>query len=136
MTTSTILSSVYGYKPSLREDAIVITMEKAMTHLAVAALPGSELNTLFSFFALLMHLDFYVNIIPWLKYVPTWFPGASWKRNVHTWRAEKEAMVKRPYEWTKAQMAWHDLKLLTQHRVDVFLGGGNCSAIYSQQLII
>ena len=58
---------------------------------------------------LLTRLDFYVNMIPWLKYVPAWFPGASWRRNVHSWRAEKEEMLNKPYEWTKAQMVQYNL---------------------------
>ncbi|KAF8594597.1 cytochrome P450 [Ceratobasidium sp. AG-I] len=118
MAAATILSSVYGYEPTFADDNIITVMEKAMSRLSVAALPG----------------NFYVNIIPWLKYVPTWLPGTTWKRNVHAWRAEKEEMLNRPYEWTKAQMAGHYIQLLIWLCVDVLLGCGNCSTVHCQEL--
>lgn len=42
--------------------------------------------------------------MPWLQYVPAWFPGAEWKRKANLWRAEKEDMLNVPYDWTKGQL--------------------------------
>jgi hypothetical protein len=42
--------------------------------------------------------------MPWLKYVPEWFPGAAWKKTVRMWRAERDEMVEVPFKWTKEQM--------------------------------
>ncbi|KAG9096951.1 hypothetical protein FS749_007401 [Ceratobasidium sp. UAMH 11750] len=39
-----------------------------------------------------------------MKYIPSWFPGASWKRKAHKWRAEKDRMINDPFEWTKSQI--------------------------------
>lgn len=71
-----------------------------------------------------MSVDFYVNIIPWLKYVPTWFPGAGWKRNVHAWRVDKEEMLNKPYEWTKAQMVCPDFRPTICLQVNFFKATG------------
>ncbi|KAF8594594.1 cytochrome P450 [Ceratobasidium sp. AG-I] len=89
MAGSIILSSVYGYEATSRDDPLVEVTERAINRLGDAALAG----------------NFYVNTIPWLKYVPDWFPGAGWKSKVQAWRTEKEEMINRPYEWTKTQMA-------------------------------
>ncbi|KAF8594596.1 cytochrome P450 [Ceratobasidium sp. AG-I] len=64
MTGSIILSSVYGYETNSRDDNLFKVMENSNRHLGEAGLAG----------------NFYVNTIPWLKYVPWWFPGAGWKR--------------------------------------------------------
>ncbi|KAF8598008.1 cytochrome P450 [Ceratobasidium sp. AG-I] len=89
MAGSTLLSSVYGYEVTSADDALVKIVETAVNRVSLAALPGS----------------FFVNVIPWLQYVPAWFPGAGWKRKADAWRAEKDEMLHIPYNWTKAQMA-------------------------------
>ncbi|CAE6440617.1 unnamed protein product [Rhizoctonia solani] len=52
-----------------------------------------------------MFTNFFVNVFPFLSYVPDWFPGTSWKRTAREWRALKERAQSVPYEWTKAQLA-------------------------------
>ncbi|QRW09454.1 cytochrome P450 family protein [Ceratobasidium sp. AG-Ba] len=89
MTASMILSSVYGYDASYPSDSLVELVESSVRHLSEAGMPAK----------------FYVNTIPWLKYIPSWFPGAGWKRKAEFWRAEKERTINEPYEWTKSQMA-------------------------------
>ncbi|KAG9123851.1 hypothetical protein FRC07_013767 [Ceratobasidium sp. 392] len=89
MTAAIILSSVYGYEASYPSDDLVRIVETAVSRLTEAGMPG----------------NFYVNTITWLKFVPSWFPGAGWKRKADVWRAEKETMINEPFEWTKSQMA-------------------------------
>ncbi|QRV91881.1 cytochrome P450 family protein [Ceratobasidium sp. AG-Ba] len=84
-----MLSCVYGYKASYPHDPLVGVMEIATEEMAEAALPA----------------NFYVNIIPWLKYVPSWFPGAGWKRKANEWRANKDRAFNEPFDWTKSQIA-------------------------------
>ncbi|CAE6466211.1 unnamed protein product [Rhizoctonia solani] len=89
MTAYTMLSSAYGYEAMSFREELVQIVEAANKGLCQAALAG----------------NFFVNVIPWLRYVPSWLPGAGWKRQAHKWRAEKEKMLHVPYNWTKEQMA-------------------------------
>ncbi|OJT07746.1 O-methylsterigmatocystin oxidoreductase [Trametes pubescens] len=45
-----------------------------------------------------------VDLFPPLKHIPTWFPGAGFKRNAALWKGKMEAFVNEPYEYTKDQM--------------------------------
>ncbi|CAE6504159.1 unnamed protein product [Rhizoctonia solani] len=83
-----ILSSVYGYTVKDTQDTLVRDSATIVENFTIAAIPG----------------NFLVNFIPWLKYVPEWFPGAQWKRNILEWRKLKERVVNGPYEWAKAQI--------------------------------
>ncbi|KAF8595468.1 cytochrome P450 [Ceratobasidium sp. AG-I] len=89
---SLLLSSVYGYEVTTAEDPLVKVVETAIHGLSQAALPS----------------NFYVNIFPWLEYVPAWFPGAEWKRKAISWRADKDSMLNEPFNYTKHQMASGD----------------------------
>lgn len=89
MSGSTLLSSVYGYEVSSSNDGLVKTVESAVHRISEAALAG----------------NFYVNTILWLKYVPSWLPGAKWKRTANAWRKEIDEMVNVPFNWTKDQIA-------------------------------
>jgi hypothetical protein len=50
------------------------------------------------------HVDSLVNVIPALKYLPPWFPGAQWKRDALEWRSQKDIMVNETFNWTKQQV--------------------------------
>ncbi|KAH7334825.1 cytochrome P450 [Rhizoctonia solani] len=84
-----ILSSVYGYTVEDTNDPLVRDNAALVENFTVAAIPG----------------NFIVNFIPWLKYVPQWFPGAGWKRTIAEWRQLKERVMNEPYELAKAQIA-------------------------------
>ncbi|KAI0635121.1 cytochrome P450 [Trametes polyzona] len=45
-----------------------------------------------------------VDLFPPLKYIPSWFPGAGFKRDAAVWKGKMEAFVNVPYEFTKDQM--------------------------------
>ncbi|CAE6506514.1 unnamed protein product [Rhizoctonia solani] len=89
MAACTILSTAYGYEVTSSKEELVEIVETANKGLCQAALPG----------------NFFVNVVPWLRYVPSWFPGAGWKRQAHEWRAEKNTMLYTPFNWTREQMA-------------------------------
>ena len=40
---------------------------------------------------------FLVDLIPILKYVPSWFPGAGFKKKAERWRASFDNMLEKPY---------------------------------------
>lgn len=131
MTSSIILSSVYGYEGTPPDDTLVQVAEKAMNSLSEAALPGSKSNLSLPNLCLNMILDFYVNTVPWMIYVPTWFPGAAWKRKAQVWRVAREEMINKSYEWTKTQVVWYSLAPVIVHHANALSGGGNCPPIYS-----
>ncbi|KAG9090639.1 hypothetical protein FRC06_000946 [Ceratobasidium sp. 370] len=89
MSGSTLLSSVYGYEVTSCDDELVKAVESAVHRISEAALAG----------------NFYVNTIVWLKYIPSWFPGATWKRTANAWRKEIDQMVNVPFNWAKNQIA-------------------------------
>ncbi|KAB5588348.1 O-methylsterigmatocystin oxidoreductase [Ceratobasidium theobromae] len=88
MAASSILSSAYGYEVTSADDDFLEIVEAANQGLISTALAG----------------NFFVNVIPWLEYIPTWFPGAEWKRLANKWRTDKDKMLHTPFNWTKSQM--------------------------------
>ncbi|CAE6427762.1 unnamed protein product [Rhizoctonia solani] len=89
MVGSLLLSVVYGYEVTTSDDKLVEVVETAVAGFSEAA----------------MISNYYVNVIPWLQYVPEWFPGAEWKRKVNIWRNQTEDMLNMPFEWTRNKMA-------------------------------
>ena len=49
--------------------------------------------------------NFYlVNAFPWLKYLPSWLPGASFKKKAKRGYQNSMRMYKTPYEITKEKL--------------------------------
>ncbi|QRW11232.1 cytochrome P450 family protein [Ceratobasidium sp. AG-Ba] len=89
MAAAIVLSSVYGYEASHPHDDLVDQVEMSMSHMSEAAVPK----------------NFYVNTLPWMIHIPSWIPGAGWKRKAKEWRAAKDRSFNRPLEWTRSQMS-------------------------------
>ncbi|CAE6435300.1 unnamed protein product [Rhizoctonia solani] len=89
MVGSTLLSVVYGYEVTTSHDKLVEVVETAVAGFSQAA----------------MISNYYVNVIPWLQYIPEWLPGTEWKRKANLWRSQTEDMLNVPFEWTRSQMA-------------------------------
>ena len=47
---------------------------------------------------------FLVNLFPILVYVPSWFPGAGFKRKAAHWRKLSENMVEKPFRYVQEQL--------------------------------
>lgn len=39
-----------------------------------------------------------------MKHLPSWFPGAGFKRKAALWKAQIEHTANAPFAWTKAKM--------------------------------
>ncbi|KAJ5665051.1 uncharacterized protein N7477_007499 [Penicillium maclennaniae] len=77
-----ILKITYGYRVEPhKEDLLVNLVNVALEQFGHAATPGTWL----------------VDIIPALKYVPSWFPGAGFKRTAQEFRKNLEEVAKKPY---------------------------------------
>ncbi|KDQ58278.1 hypothetical protein JAAARDRAFT_193694 [Jaapia argillacea MUCL 33604] len=85
---SIVLEMTYGYKIQESNDSLVELVDTAVEQFSQATAPGA----------------FAVDIIPALRYVPEWFPGAGWKKLATYWAQCHENMVNKPYEYAKARV--------------------------------
>lgn len=70
-------------------DPLVDLAERSIQSVSVAAIPGA----------------FWVDFVPWLKYVPSWVPGAGFRRKAKEWKELALAMVEKPYEKAKQNIS-------------------------------
>jgi len=87
--TDNIMSTVYGYDLAPKGDAFVEIAEKASAMLSYAVFPGA----------------FLVNSLPFLQYLPDWFPGTGFKQYGRQCLELTTAMQEVPYGITKERMA-------------------------------
>ncbi|QRV81303.1 cytochrome P450 family protein [Ceratobasidium sp. AG-Ba] len=83
-----IMRITYGYPVKSADDRFVVLVGTANANMMRAGLAS----------------NYWVNTVPALKYVPSWMPGAEWKRNIVEWRQQKEVMVDETFNWTKRQI--------------------------------
>lgn len=74
--------SIYGHEPASSSDDFLVRSQSVFSYLSKCLLPS----------------NYHVNTFPILKYVPEWFPGAGWKRDVKRWREEKNSFVNDTYQ--------------------------------------
>ncbi|KAI1775377.1 putative cytochrome P450 oxidoreductase OrdA-like protein [Hypoxylon cercidicola] len=89
--TGTVISKItYGYTAeSHRDDPFIDLGSSASDHFSLAGVPGS----------------FIVDILPFLKYLPEWLPGAGFKKLGRQWAAELTRVTETPYAFVKHQMS-------------------------------
>ncbi|KAI0039477.1 cytochrome P450 [Auriscalpium vulgare] len=86
---SVILQVTYGYKPKQDQDDIVDLVEIAMRQFTEVMEPYA----------------FLVDLIPPLRYVPRWFPGAGWKKKAEYYHATVQRMADVPLQFVRKQMS-------------------------------
>ncbi|KAG8212991.1 cytochrome P450 [Butyriboletus roseoflavus] len=89
-STSIIMSVVYGYETARRDDPIISVVERAV-NLAVASI-RPEVAAFLGFF-------------PFLRYIPPWFPGASFKRTALLSQQYADDMVETPFHFVQESLA-------------------------------
>ncbi|KAF9562064.1 cytochrome P450 [Agrocybe pediades] len=82
---ATIMDVTYGIKVKDFDDPYIIRAERSLEGLAAAGVPGS----------------FLVDFVPALKYVPSWFPGASFKRKAAVWRRYNGEVAGIPFQYVE-----------------------------------
>lgn len=85
---TTIMKAVYGITVKDQKDPYVTEAEIALHGLAEAGTPGK----------------FLVDMIPLMLYIPSWFPGAGWKRQGERWGEVNRQVAHRPFELVKQKM--------------------------------
>ncbi|KAJ7800174.1 cytochrome P450 [Mycena olivaceomarginata] len=84
-----IMSIAYGIDVLPANDPYLELTHESMHGLSIAATPGKYL----------------VDAIPALKYIPSWFPGAGFKRQANKWREVTRKSVRVPFEETKRRIS-------------------------------
>ncbi|KAF5382250.1 hypothetical protein D9757_008940 [Collybiopsis confluens] len=88
-SSDVVLSLAYGIQVLPENDPFVKIADEASDSFALASHPEA----------------FLVNVLPVLRHVPAWFPGAEFKRKAKEWRKSIYALVEVPFEIVKAQLA-------------------------------
>ncbi|KAL0572047.1 hypothetical protein V5O48_009905 [Marasmius crinis-equi] len=89
-TGSLVLEIAYGYTLSSNYDPYVKLAYDANEGLTAAGVPGA----------------FLVDFVPILRFIPGWFPGATFKHKAKHWAKCSDELVNRPWEWLKEQMEY------------------------------
>ncbi|KZS91063.1 cytochrome P450, partial [Sistotremastrum niveocremeum HHB9708] len=84
---ATTLRIAYGYSATLEDDPILKQVNPAVRDFLEACKPG-----------------WLVNVIPSLRHLPTWFPGASFLKIGKEWKNRLESLAQDPVEFVKEQM--------------------------------
>ena len=79
---------VYGIAVHESDDPYISLAEDAFDGLSQAGIPGA----------------FLVDIIPILKYVPSWFPGAGFQKKAARWREGIKEMSENPFRHVQEQL--------------------------------
>ncbi|KAJ7235506.1 cytochrome P450 [Mycena rebaudengoi] len=89
MTSDLILSLAYGIEAQANNDPYVALAEKTMASVSTGTVPGK----------------FVVDALPFLKYVPEWFPGAGFKNQAKAWKKLAQASLNVPFAEAKRKIA-------------------------------
>ncbi|KAF7760173.1 hypothetical protein Agabi119p4_10849 [Agaricus bisporus var. burnettii] len=84
----TIMEVSYGIKIKGLDDPYVKDAESVLEGLADGGTPGRYL----------------VDVFPFMKHIPAWFPGAGWKRKANAWQDVNRYVARKPFELVKEQM--------------------------------
>ncbi|KAH9937587.1 cytochrome P450 [Fomitopsis serialis] len=87
-TTASILRIIYGFGIKEGDDELANIVKRAMANFSVATAPGTYL----------------ADVFPILTKIPSWLPGAGWKRQAQTWRAFFTTMRELPLKHSKLHL--------------------------------
>ncbi|KAG6830681.1 hypothetical protein H0H87_007337 [Tephrocybe sp. NHM501043] len=87
-TAAIVLEICYGHRVAEQGDDYVTLADKALSGVTTSGVFGSYM----------------VDYIPLLKYVPTWMPGAGFKRQASKWRKLALEMLNQPFNMVKERL--------------------------------
>ena len=121
MAGETILSFSYGIEIQPKDDPYIKTSTDGVHPLMAAGVPGA----------------FLVDAFPILKYVPAWFPGASFQVKAREWRMLSRRMLDMPYAAAKEAIVGSILVRAfdrsSHSRIISFPGGGKIHYIFCRR---
>lgn len=90
-----MLKMLYGYTPSPHTpDALVRLINKVMEEFSAAVVVGAWM----------------VDVLPWLRHLPDWFPGTRFKQTARQWRKDSDECMNVPVAFVTQQMAQNAAK--------------------------
>ncbi|PPQ72980.1 hypothetical protein CVT25_004560 [Psilocybe cyanescens] len=89
-----ILRISHGYEVKEKEDPFVTLADEATDQFSLSTAPGV----------------FLVNLVPALRHVPQWFPGAGFKKIAAEWAQTLVHMAEKPHQFVKEQIAYGTAK--------------------------
>ncbi|KAG6915074.1 hypothetical protein DXG01_013569 [Tephrocybe rancida] len=87
-TAAIVLEICYGHHVAEKGDDYVTLADKALSGISTSGVFGSYM----------------VDYLPLLKHVPTWMPGASFKRHASKWRKLALEMLNQPFDMVKERL--------------------------------
>ncbi|KZP29740.1 cytochrome P450 [Athelia psychrophila] len=84
-----IIEFSYGFEALPQNDPFIDTAEGSLRTIALGGVPGAWL----------------VDTVPILKHVPSWFPGAGFKRKAREWKRYSDDMLEAPFRALKEDIA-------------------------------
>ncbi|KAJ7761965.1 cytochrome P450 [Mycena maculata] len=88
-SSAVVLRITYGYTVQSEHDPIVDLVNNAMAEFSECITPGA----------------FLVDLLPILKYVPSWMPGAGFQRKAKVWADHVSQMLEEPFELVEKNLA-------------------------------
>ncbi|KAI0370175.1 cytochrome P450 [Pilatotrama ljubarskyi] len=88
LAASIIIKVAYGYEVRGDDDPMVKTVDEALEDFSTSSAPGT----------------FLADVFPFLRHIPSWVPGAQWKRKVAEQSNTFDQMADVPFQWVKEQM--------------------------------
>ncbi|KAJ6624204.1 cytochrome P450 [Mycena sp. CBHHK59/15] len=90
---SVILKVAYGYQTEPLNDPLVSLSKQVMKAFSLASQPGV----------------WAVDLVPWLRFIPKWFPGAKFKRTAAQWKIMLNTVIETPFQWAETHQESHSL---------------------------
>lgn len=78
----------YGIDVQEFDDPYLALAEEALNGLNQAAILGT----------------FWVDLFPFLKYVPSWFPGAGFQKKAAHWRKVNATLTEKPFRYVEEEL--------------------------------
>jgi hypothetical protein len=84
-----MLNMLYGYTPTPHTfDPLVALINRTMNEFGQAVVSGAWL----------------VDVLPWLRFLPDWVPGAGFKRTARQWKHNLSSVVNIPVDFVQQQV--------------------------------
>ena len=78
----------YGIDIQESDDPYILLADESLRGADETAIPGA----------------FWVDFLPILKYVPSWFPGAGFQKKAAHWREVNSSVIEKPFLYVKEQL--------------------------------
>ncbi|KAG8821039.1 hypothetical protein FRC19_008296 [Serendipita sp. 401] len=115
VVTASVVEIAYGHKITSNNDPYVTLAQDAQAKFSVAATPNT----------------FAVDWLPLLRYIPEWFPFASFKRKARLWREELLYLLQMPIDRVKREL---DSGSAMQSYTSIMLSKGELSKQHEDEI--